>query len=410
MFKKRHKVYLKLSLVSIVFTIVSFISVSFAWFAYSGLVDVKTEVGVKAWYIEFEKNNEVVSNDIVISLSDLYPGMEPLSEVITIKNLGDSDAKLKYSIDYARILDDNKDYYTIGDDYTSDYIEDALAHNYPFHINTSLSKTRLNAKDVDAEFTVTVSWPLDSGDDKLDSTWGSKAYQFEKKQEEKQKKDSTYNKEPSISIGIDVSAEQIADDIDDLDYDFEFGKTVLFDVKNNMLCNTLSENCLKTYVIDDANLIGDKNVSLLPDISSLELVGSFDNYKSLFDEMVSSWNTNTRFLEAKDILKVISKDINSSIVVTPNISDSILGTVKFGTRAEDILSKVGKTNGYISYDKKFKLFNTNNCIWTSTKYNNEKGYAYSIDGNKRKLYGEGINTTCNILPVIIAQKSNIISD
>lgn len=410
MFKKRHKVYLKLNLVSIVFTIVSFISVSFAWFAYSGLVDVKTEVGVKAWYIEFEKNNEVVSNDIVISLSDLYPGMEPLSEVITIKNLGDSDAKLKYSIDYARILDDNKDYYTVGENYTSDYIEDALAHNYPFHINTSLSKTRLNAKDTDAEFIVTVSWPLDSGDDKLDSTWGSKAYQYEKKQEEKQKKDSSYNKEPSISIGIDVSAEQVADDVDDLDYDFEFGKVVLFDVKNNMICSTLSENCLKTYVIDNANLIGDKNVSLLPDISSLELVGTFENYKSLLDELVSSWNTNTRYLEAKDILKVISKDINSSIVVTPNISDSILGTVKYGTRADAILSKVGKTNGYISYDKKFKLFNTNSCIWTSTKYNNTSGYAYTLDGNKSKLYGESNNTTCNILPVIIAQKSNIISD
>ncbi len=410
MFKKRHKVYLKLNLVSIVFTIVSFISVSFAWFAYSGLVDVKTEVGVKAWYIEFEKNNKVVSNDIVISLSDLYPGMEPLSEVITIKNLGDSDAKLKYSIDYARILDDNKDYYTVGNDYTSDYIEDALAHNYPFHINASLSKTRLNAKDSNAEFIVTVSWPLDSGNDKLDSTWGSKAYQYEKKEEEKKKKDSSYNKEPSIKIGIDVSAEQIADDVDDLDYDFEFGKVVLFDVKNNMICSSLSESCLKTYVIDSANLIGDKNVSLLPDISSFELTGTYSNYKSTLDGLVASWNAKTRELEAKDILKVISNDINSSVIITPNISDSILGTVKYGTRADTILSKVGSTNGYISYDKKFILFNTNSCVWTSTKYNNELGYAYLIDGNKSKLYGESNSTTCNILPVIIAPKSNIISD
>ena len=219
MFKKRHKVYLKLNLVSIVFAVVSFISVSFAWFAYSGLVDVRTEVGVKAWYIEFEKNNEVVSNDIVISLSDLYPGMEPLSEIITIKNLGDSDAKLKYSIDYARILDDDKDYYAVGDDYTSVRIEDTLAHNYPFSINATLSKTRINAKDSDAEFIVTVSWPLDSGNDKLDSTWGTKAYQFERKQEEKKKKDSNYIKEPSIKIGIDVSAQQITDDVDDLEMD-----------------------------------------------------------------------------------------------------------------------------------------------------------------------------------------------
>ena len=410
MFKKRHKVYLKLNLVSIVFAVVSFISVSFAWFAYSGLVDVKTEVGVKAWYIEFEKNNEIVSNDIVISLSDLYPGMEPLSEVITIKNLGDSDAKLKYTIDYARILDDNKDYYVLSDDYTSDRIEDALSHDYPFHINATLSKTRLNAKDTDAEFIVTVSWPLDSGDDKLDSAWGSKAYQFEKKQEEKKKKDSNYIKEPSIKIGFDVSAQQVTDDIDDHDYDFEYGKQVLFDVKNNMICNSLSESCLKTYVIDSDNLIGDKNVSLLPDISSFNLQGSFNDYKSLLDESVISWNANVRELEAKDILKVVSKDINSTLIMTPNISDAILGTVKYGSRADNILAKVGKTNGYISYDNKYKLFNNDNCIWTSTKYNNTSGYAYTNDNNKSKIYGESSNSTCNIIPVIIAQKSNIISD
>ena len=410
MFKKRHKVNLKINLVSIVFAVVSFISVSFAWFAYSGLVDVRTEVGVKAWYIEFEKNNEVVSNDIIISLSDLYPGMEPLSEVITIKNLGDSDAKLKYTIDYARILDDEKDYYALGDNYTSDSIEDALAHNYPFHINATLSKSRLNAKDTDAEFIVTVSWPLDSGNDKLDSTWGSKAYQFERKQEEKKKKDPNYNKEASINIGIDVSAQQITDDYDDLDYDFEYGKTVLFDVRNNMICSQISETCLKTYVIDSANLIGDKNVSLLPDISGFNLEGTFTNYKSLLDASVSTWNTNTRMLEAKDILKVVSKDINSTLIVTPNISDVILGTVKYSNRADDILTKVGNTNGHITYDNKFKLFDTDKCIWTSTKYNNNQGYAYIKNDNKSKLYGEANNTTCNIIPVIIAQKSNIISD
>jgi hypothetical protein len=115
-------------------------------------------------------------------------------------------------------------------------------------------------------------------------------------------------------------------------------------------------------------------------------------------------------LEAKDILKVISKDINSTFIVTPNISDAILGTVKYNNRADDILKKVSNTNGYITYDKKYKLFNTDKCIWTSTKYNNNQGYAYKLDNDKSKLYGESNNTTCNILPVIIAQKSNIISD
>ena len=47
--KRKHKLYLKLNLMSLFFIGVSFISVTLAWFAYSGLTSVKTEIGVKAY-------------------------------------------------------------------------------------------------------------------------------------------------------------------------------------------------------------------------------------------------------------------------------------------------------------------------------------------------------------------------
>ena len=59
--KKRHKLYLKLNLVSLVFIVVSLIFTTLAWFAYSGLSSLDTEIGVKAWYIELSKNGEAVS-------------------------------------------------------------------------------------------------------------------------------------------------------------------------------------------------------------------------------------------------------------------------------------------------------------------------------------------------------------
>ena len=62
--KKRRKSLLKLNLVSLFFTAVSFISVTLAWFAYSGLVTTYTEVDVKSWYIEFNKKGKAVSNNI----------------------------------------------------------------------------------------------------------------------------------------------------------------------------------------------------------------------------------------------------------------------------------------------------------------------------------------------------------
>ena len=70
--KRKYKAYIKLNIMSLFFILVSFISVTLAWFAYSGLATARTEIDVKAWYIEFDKNNEPVSNEIVISLSEIY--------------------------------------------------------------------------------------------------------------------------------------------------------------------------------------------------------------------------------------------------------------------------------------------------------------------------------------------------
>ena len=51
----RKRIYLKLNLVSLFFIAVSLISVTLAWFAYSGLAKVDTEIDVKTWYIKFQK-------------------------------------------------------------------------------------------------------------------------------------------------------------------------------------------------------------------------------------------------------------------------------------------------------------------------------------------------------------------
>ena len=85
--KKKTKLYLRLNIMSLFFVAVSFISVTLAWFVYTGLSRVTTEVAVKAWYIEIDskKDKDKESNNVVISLDDIYPGMEPLEEEIKIK-------------------------------------------------------------------------------------------------------------------------------------------------------------------------------------------------------------------------------------------------------------------------------------------------------------------------------------
>ena len=138
--KDKYKTYAKINILSLFFIAVSFISVTLAWFAYSGLTSVATEIGVKAWYIKFDKKTDPESNNIIISLDDVYPGMETKSERVKISNLGDSDASISYSILSAKLLGKN-----IEEKITDPKeLEDALAHNYPFHINIDLDRNRYN--------------------------------------------------------------------------------------------------------------------------------------------------------------------------------------------------------------------------------------------------------------------------
>lgn len=77
--KRKYRAYLRLNIMSIFFLAVSFISMTLAWFAYSGFAKVETDIKVKSWYIEFQKDKQKVSNDVVISLDDIYPGMDPIN-------------------------------------------------------------------------------------------------------------------------------------------------------------------------------------------------------------------------------------------------------------------------------------------------------------------------------------------
>ena len=61
---RRRKAYMKLNIMTLFFAAVSFISITLAWFAYSGLITAKTEVNVKAWKIEFNKSGTEVSNEL----------------------------------------------------------------------------------------------------------------------------------------------------------------------------------------------------------------------------------------------------------------------------------------------------------------------------------------------------------
>ncbi|MDD3187247.1 MAG: hypothetical protein PHD02_02090 [Bacilli bacterium] len=404
--KKRHKLYLKLNLMSVVFIVVSFISVTLAWFAYSGLADVATEVNVKAWYIELSQYEEVVSNDISITFSDIYPGMTPVEEEISIKNKGDSDAQISYDIVSARLLD--VDEFTVDDVTTSPYVEDLLSHDYPFHINMTLSKGYALESVGESTFKVSISWPLDSDTDELDSYWGMEAYSFEQGEIEQNTIDPEYQIRPSIKVVIRISAEQYLEEEGTSDYAYNLGDNILFDVVSNSRCYEVSSTCLSTYVIDADSKLSDSYVSLLPDVSGSYSSGVFANYDSILSSLTSTWMVDYQSLTVEDVLNIISNNITSSLLVRSGLSDMIIGNLKYAGRMTTELNLAKSYSGYYLFSlEDYSFLNRSSCYWTNSTYDGTSSFAIMNNTTDLKLYNELNTTSCEVIPVIHALKANL---
>ena len=400
--ERKHKLYLKLNLMSLFFVAISFVSITLAWFAYSGLSSATVDVNIKAWNIEFKNNEQVVSNEIVISLSDIHPGMETELQNIDIANLGDSDAQISYNIKSIRVLND------AFSDISNEELIDKLSHDYPFHINMNLSKDYVLAHNGSGKFNVSISWPLDSNNDKLDSEWGNKAYNFYVEEQLKKQDNPNYDIRPSLEVVIEIKAEQMMITNESSDFNYNLGDVILFDVVNNKVCNQLSAYCLKTYVIDSRNKVGDTTVKLLPDLNNGFDISTFENYTTTMSEITKNWKVTSKPLEMSDILSVISNDVNNSVLVRENLSDMIIGNLNYQDRLNTELNFAIDNNGYYKFNNsKFNYLISNSCYWIETEYNDGAFQYQKIDDNNSKYY-KGLRTdNCKVVPIIIASKSNL---
>ena len=399
----KRKRYMKLNIMSLFFTGISFISITLAWFAYSGLATVETVINVQAWQIKFTKGEKEQSNIIHVTVKDVSPGMQVKSEIIDINNLGDADASLDYEIKSARIFDE------VITETDKQKVEDILSHNYPFKINMSLSDKHANAHDGTGEFTVSVSWPLDSGDDKADSDWGKKAYDFNKSENEKLTADNTYQVRPSISIEISLKAEQHLGTIDNSDPNFKLGTIVLYDYKHNTICTKMEGDCIKSYVIDANNTIEDTKVRLLPDLyNTYHEAVTYANYTQALQTITSGWQTPVTGLSVEQILPIISKDVINSVMMRPPKSNEIIGNLSYATRLNDYITSTINQNGYYRFlNDNFQYLVTTKCYWLNTSYNKEQFALRKVDNEFSKVYNENKTSACSVIPVAEVYKNKI---
>lgn len=196
--KKIVKIIKTIKIRNIIFLILLLIFNTYAWFIYATRVSTGISAHVSSWNVEFSTGEDETTTNIVIELDRIYPGMENVKKEVSVKNKGEISAKLDYDIIALKVMEEE---YKIGEDMTSEELESKMKSEYPFKVNIVKDDAELLQGIGPGRFSVTIEWPFESGDDELDTLWGSRAYEY-------------YSLNPgakSVEIEITLIAEQIAE-------------------------------------------------------------------------------------------------------------------------------------------------------------------------------------------------------
>lgn len=169
------RVFKKTKLSTLLLLALLFASNSFAWFVYSTRVQNSVSAYVRAWNVAFEIGTEPSVNYINIDISDVYPGMTTYTRNIKASNNGDTPAELSYEVLSATLFGVT---YEPDENMTSAELAHMLANDYPFKINITLSTDVIAVGAHDEYYSISVSWPYESGDDLTDTYWGNQAYDY----------------------------------------------------------------------------------------------------------------------------------------------------------------------------------------------------------------------------------------
>lgn len=174
----------------VVILIFSLIFTTFAWFAYTKLLNPSLNIHVAAWDMEYYIDGEKKENPIGIDFPTLYPQMEDELVQVDILNNGEALVDLSYQIQAISIAGINyelieegetpttDEYITISDPTletdpeTGELISKGMIINAPekFPFTLEIEHSLQVAAQDDAYLIVTAKWSGDN--DELDTQWG----------------------------------------------------------------------------------------------------------------------------------------------------------------------------------------------------------------------------------------------
>ena len=181
------KIIKKIKISHIVILIVLLAANSYAWFIFINNVSSSVDVHVRAWKIDFDDGENPVTETVNVNVDNVYPGMTTFEKEINAHNYSDVIANASFKVLEARVLDNtyisvegrqDAGQSPVATDMTSAELIEMLSEDYPFKIEFDISASTISAGNGTATYTITVSWPYESGDDDLDTYWGIRAYNY----------------------------------------------------------------------------------------------------------------------------------------------------------------------------------------------------------------------------------------
>lgn len=188
---KRKSVLVKLQ-VLLLFSIM-LIASTYAWWRLPE-VDVNNLQGtIETWDIEYNiDDNEILDEEVTISVDDFQPGMIDFEKTISIRNKGTKPTNITYEVTSVKLfgeevltqLQENNEIKLAGN--TVNLFVNSEEQKYPFNICYTYDKKYIEGKYVDDETTpyataklkIYASWEYEKGTDSLDTSIGQRAYDY----------------------------------------------------------------------------------------------------------------------------------------------------------------------------------------------------------------------------------------
>ena len=188
---KKKSVLVKLQIL-LLFSVM-LIASTYAWWKLPKSKTENLRGTIETWEIEYSiDDNQILEEEVVISVDDFQPGMIDFKKAINIRNFGTKGTKIKYELTSVKlfgeeVLDDmkaNDEIRQAGS--TVNLFVNSNEQKYPFNICYMYDKTHIDGKYLDdkttpdsvSKITFFASWDYEKGTDNLDTYIGKKAYEF----------------------------------------------------------------------------------------------------------------------------------------------------------------------------------------------------------------------------------------